>query len=89
MFNLFKRHKASTKSVAEKFDEELAQAIERAKYDYEKAKLSEEAMFESQIDPRMIKAETAKARQRYFFLLRAARNRQMKGHWSTAFVHPE
>ena len=46
-------------------------------------------MFESDIAPRMIKAETAKAKQKYFFLLRAARQRGMKGHWSTAFVHPE
>jgi hypothetical protein len=46
-------------------------------------------MFESDIAPRMIKAETARAKQKYFFLLRAARQRGMRGHWSTAFVHPE
>ncbi len=51
--------------------------------------MSEEALFESDIDPRLIKAETAKARQKYFFLLRVARQREMKGHWSTAFIHPE
>lgn len=85
MFNLFKRPKVDT----EAYDEQLSQAIDRAKFDYEKAKMSEVAMFESDVDPRLIKAETDKARQKYFFLLRAARHRDMKGHWSTAFVHPE
>jgi len=80
MFNLFKRPKVDTKA----YDEQLSQAIDRAKFDYEKAKMSE-----SDVDPRLIKAETDKARQKYFFLLRAARHRDMKGHWSTAFVHPE
>ena len=60
-----------------------------AQDEYEKTRNSETAMFESDIAPRMIKAETAKAKQKYFFLLRAARQRGMKGHWSTAFVHPE
>ena len=85
MFNMFKLPKVDTAA----YDERLNQAIDRAKFDLEKAKMSEEALLESDIDPRLIKAETAKARQKYFFLLRVARQREMKGHWSTAFIHPE
>ena len=85
MFNMFKRPKVDTAA----YDERLNKAIDEAKFDFEKAKMSEVALFESDNDPRLIKAETAKARQKYFFLLRVARQRDMKGHWSTAFVHPE
>lgn len=86
MFKLrSKRPKFDTKA----YDSRLNQAIEHAKYDYGKARISENAMFESDIAPSMIKSETALAKQKYFFLLRAARQRGMKGHWSTAFVHPE
>lgn len=86
---MFKLRSKRPKFDAKVYDERLNQAIERAKYDYEKARMSEDAMFESDIAPNMIKAETARAKQKYFFLLRAARERGMKGHWSTAFVHPE
>lgn len=86
---MFKLRSKRPKFDAKAYDERLNQAIERAKYDYEKARISEDAMFESDIAPNMIKAETARAKQKYFFLLRAARERGMKGHWSTAFVHPE
>ncbi|SCC01008.1 YaaL family protein [Weissella bombi] len=86
---MFKLRSKRPKFDAKAYDERLNQAIERAKYDYEKARISEDAMFESNIAPNMIKAETARAKQKYFFLLRAARERGMKGHWSTAFVHPE
>lgn len=85
MFGFLKRQKLDLA----KYDRDLVEAIDDAKYDYEKAKLSEEAMFESEVDPRLIQAETAKAKQKYFFLLRAARERKMKGHWQTAFVRPE
>lgn len=86
---MFKLRRKRPKFNAQAYDERLNQAIERAKYNYEKARMSENAMFESDIAPNMIKAETARAKQKYFFLLRAARERGMKGHWSTAFVHPE
>ena len=85
----FKLHSKRQKFDKQAYDEQLSKAIEHAKYDYEKARKSETAMFESDIAPRMIKAETARAKQKYFFLLRAARQRGMRGHWSTAFVHPE
>ena len=86
---IFKLHSKRPKFDQQGYDKRLSDAIEHAKYEYEKARNSETAMFESDIAPRMIKAETAKAKQKYFFLLRAARQRGMKGHWSTAFVHPE
>lgn len=86
---IFKLHSKRPKFDQQAYDKRLSDAIKHAKYEYEKARNSETAMFESDIAPRMIKAETAKAKQKYFFLLRAARQRGMKGHWSTAFVHPE
>ncbi|MCM0582635.1 YaaL family protein [Weissella diestrammenae] len=85
MFNLSKRSKWDSTV----FDHQLIDAIDNAKYDYEKAKMSEEALFESNIDPRLIKAQTAFAKQKYFFLLRASRERQMKGHWQNVFMRPE
>ncbi|AEJ23738.1 YaaL family protein [Weissella koreensis] len=73
----------------EVYDAELLDAIDDAKYDYEKAKASEIALFESEIDPRWIKAQTAFAKQKYFFLLRAARTRKMKGQWQRSIIRSE
>ena len=50
MFNMFKRPKVDTAS----YDERLHQAIDQAKFDFEKAKMSEVSLFESDIDPRLI-----------------------------------
>lgn len=63
----FKLHSKHPKFDKQSYDEQLSKAIEHAKYDYEKARKSETAMFESDIAPRMIKAETARAKQKYFF----------------------
>ncbi len=71
------------------YDNYLTDGIVNAKYNFEKAKLSEAAMFESDADPRMIKAQTAIEKQKYFFLLRAARKRDITASWHTAFIHPE
>ncbi|MDR3190378.1 MAG: YaaL family protein [Lactobacillaceae bacterium] len=85
MLGLFNRSALNAKE----YDQRLVNAIDEAKYDYEKAKVSELALFESDIDPRLIKAQTSLARQKYFFLLRAARERKITGQWQTAFVRPE
>ncbi len=85
MFGMFRRPKLDRT----KYDRRLVFAIDDMKYDFQKAKNSEEALFESDINPRLIKAQTALAKQKYFFLLRAARERKMNGQWQTAFVRPE
>jgi len=82
----FFRHK---KLDSKAYDEQLVDIIQDAKYDYEKARLTQNAMFESNVDTRKVLAETARAKQTYFFLLRAARERNMRGRWSSAFKHPE
>ncbi|MDR3241267.1 MAG: YaaL family protein [Lactobacillaceae bacterium] len=71
------------------YNQRLIDAIDEAKFDFEKAKMSEEALFESNLDPRWIKAQTAFSKQKYFFLLRASRQREMRGHWQSAFTRPE
>jgi hypothetical protein len=71
------------------YDERLVASINQAKYDFEKAKLNEEALYESSLNFRQVKAQTAIARQKYFYLLKSARQRKMQGHWQQAFVHPE
>lgn len=82
---LFRRRKLDSKA----YDDQLVSIIHDAKYDYEKARLTQDAMFESNVDTRKVLAETARAKQTYFFLLRAARERNMRGRWSTAFERPE
>lgn len=82
---LFRRPKLDSKA----YDDQLVEIIHDAKYDYEKARLTQNAMFESNVDTRKVLAETARAKQTYFFLLRAARERNMRGRWSTAFERPE
>ncbi|MBM7616795.1 hypothetical protein JOC36_000328 [Weissella uvarum] len=85
MFGLKKKQKLNPRE----YDKYLTDGIADAKYDYEKAKLSEEALFESDLDPRYIVAQTALQKQKYFFLLRAARQRKVVASWHQAFVHPE
>lgn len=75
MFGLFNKSKLNSAQ----YDQDLFDTIQDAKYDFDKAKASEEALHESNIDPRWIKAQTAFAKQKYFFVLRAARQRKMKG----------
>ena len=88
MMKFFGKKKKSRTCVAQ-YDGRLVEAIDQAKFNYEKAKLNEEALFESDLDLRLIKAQTNLAKQKYFYLLRAARQRQMTGHWQQAFVRPE
>jgi hypothetical protein len=82
---LFSRKKLD----AQAYDSRLVDSINRAKYDFEKAKINEEALFDSALNYREIKAQTAMAKQKYFYLLKAARQRRMQGQWQQAPMHPE
>lgn len=88
MIKIFSKKKKSVVTV-EQFNERLVDAIDKAKFNYEKAKMSEDALFESDLDARLIRAQTNLAKQKYFYLLRIARQRQMTGHWQQAFARPE
>jgi len=78
---LFRRQKLDLQA----YDDQLVDIISDARNEYEKARLTQNAMFESDVDMRNILAETARAKQTYFFLLRAARERNMRGRRYTTF----
>ncbi|KRN76096.1 YaaL family protein [Weissella minor] len=81
--------KKKTRLNVQQFDDYLTDGIADAKYDFEKAKLSQDAMLESDADVRYILAQTALQKQKYFFLLRAARQRNVTAKFHQAFIHPE
>ncbi|TYC48910.1 DUF2508 family protein [Weissella muntiaci] len=64
---------------------DLVNLIELKKEDLDKARVSERAMLEGNINPRLIKAQTNTAKQKYFFLLRAAREQKISGNLQRAF----
>ena len=63
----------------------LLRLIELKKDDFKKAQISEKAMLEGDVNPRKIKVQTSIARQKYFFLLRAARDQNVSTTWQHTF----
>ncbi|MCM0598233.1 YaaL family protein [Periweissella fabalis] len=61
------------------YDGMLMDQVDEAKIDWNLAKASEQAMTESNYDGRLIQAQTALAKQKFFYYYREARRRQIKG----------
>ncbi|CAH0418704.1 YaaL family protein [Periweissella ghanensis] len=61
------------------YDGMLMDQVDEAKIDWDLAKSSERAMTESNYDGRLIQAQTALAKQKFFYYYREARRRQIKG----------
>lgn len=77
--------KAKTHPALEDIPAHLIKTIDKKKEDLAEARISEAAMLEGDVNPRMIKVQTAISKQKYFFLLRAARDQHVKGTWQRAF----
>ncbi|CAH0417426.1 YaaL family protein [Periweissella fabaria] len=76
MSRLSKRKKALTHLA---YDEMLMDQVDEAKIDWDLAKSSERAMTESNYDGRLIQAQTALTKQKFFYYYREARRRQITG----------
>ncbi|GAK29997.1 hypothetical protein WOSG25_010840 [Weissella oryzae SG25] len=82
---LFSLNKPKGHSELKTIPDDLVNLIELKKEDLAKARISEKAMLEGDVDPRMIKAQTNIIKQKYFFLLRAAREQGVSGNLQRAF----
>lgn len=71
--------KATQNKVKKDYDTLLMDQIDLAKIDWDEAKYSEKAMTESNYDGRLIQAQTAVAKQKFFYYYREARRRKMHG----------
>ncbi|MBM7544629.1 YaaL family protein [Periweissella beninensis] len=66
-------------NIKTNYDTLLMDQIDLAKMDWDEAKYSERAMTESNYDGRLIQAQTALAKQKFFYYYREARRRKVHG----------
>jgi len=80
---IFKRKK---RDIRKEYDTELVYQIDKAKVDWDTAQVSEEALLDGQINIRLVQAQTALAKAKYFYLYREARRRKTVGHMQTHVI---
>ncbi|MGO1337647.1 MAG: YaaL family protein [Leuconostoc fallax] len=74
------------KNIRKEYDQALVFQIDKAKIDWESAQNSENALLDGQVNVRLIQAQTALAKAKFFYLYREARRRKTVGHMQTHVI---
>ncbi|MBU7456269.1 YaaL family protein [Leuconostoc fallax] len=74
------------KDIRKEYDQALVFQIDKAKIDWESAQNSENALLDGQVNVRLIQAQTALAKAKFFYLYREARRRKTVGHMQTHVI---
>nr|WP_081458712.1 YaaL family protein [Leuconostoc fallax] len=72
--------------MRKEYDQALVFQIDKAKIDWESAQNSENALLDGQVNVRLIQAQTALAKAKFFYLYREARRRKTVGHMQTHVI---
>ena len=71
--------KKNASSLQAEFDDKITVQVDKAKSDYDNAKMTFQSVDPSQVNLRMISANHSLAKNKYLFLLSSARKRNAQG----------